>query len=160
MFAVARRNIITADYQRLDREWQPKLAAHADAIAFTPGLFARIEDVYNSLPANLDANQVRLVTRVYEDSVRRGANLGDAGKARLSEINQELAALFAEFRAKVLAAEDTWTVLDSEDDLVGLPPSLIETARATADQRGLAHRWAIANTQSSAGPFLYVLRAP
>ena len=80
MFAVARRNIITADYQRLDREWQPKLAAHADAIAFTPGLFGRIEDVYNSLPANLDADQVRLVTRVYDDSYVAARTLVTQGR--------------------------------------------------------------------------------
>ena len=41
----------TPEFQKLDREWQPKLAAAADAIAFNPGLFKRIEAVYQSAAA-------------------------------------------------------------------------------------------------------------
>ena len=54
------------------------------------------------------------------------------GKAQLGEINQELAGLFTEFSAKVLADENTWTVLDSEADLAGLPDSLVAAAKAAA----------------------------
>jgi peptidyl-dipeptidase Dcp len=73
---------------------------------------------------------------------------------RLSEINQELAARFAEFRAKVLADENTWTVLERREDLAGLPDSVVATARAAAQARGLSGRWAILNTRSSVDPFL------
>ena len=119
------------------------------------GLFRRIEAVYRSLPAsNLEPDQIRLVTRLYEHFVRRGAQLNTAEKARLSEINQELAARFAEFRAKVLADENTWTVLDRESDLAGLPASVIAAARTSAEERGLAGSWAIVNTRSSVDPFL------
>ena len=78
--------------------------------------------------SNLDAEQKRLVTRTQEYFVRRGAQLNDAEKRRLSEINQELAARFADFRAKVLADENTWTVLERDADLAGLPESAIATA--------------------------------
>jgi peptidyl-dipeptidase Dcp len=155
MFGVARQNVTTPEYQALEREWQPKLAAHADAIAFNPGLFKRIESVYQSLPAsNLEPDQVRLTSRVYEQFVRRGAKLNAEQKKRLSDINQELAARFADFRAKVLADENTWTVLHSEEDLAGLPASSIATAKAAAEERGLRGKWAIVNTRSSADPFL------
>jgi peptidyl-dipeptidase Dcp len=86
--------------------------------------------------------------------VRRGARLGEAEKAQLSTINQELASLYASFRQKVLADEDTWTVLDSEADLAGLPPALVDSAKAAAAERTLAGKWAIVNTRSSVDPFL------
>lgn len=155
MFGVARENVTNREYQELEREWQPKLAAAADATIFNKELFKRIETVYRSLPTSaLDAQQTRLVTRIHDYFVRRGANLSDADKMRLSEINQELAARFAEFRAKVLADENTWTVLEKESDLDGLPDSVVTTAKAAAEERGLAGKWVIVNTRSSVDPFL------
>jgi peptidyl-dipeptidase Dcp len=155
LFGVLRHNLSTPEIQALDREWQPKLAAADDEITFNPRLFERLEAVYRSLPSsNLTADQKRLTAITYDEFVRRGARLNDADKARLSAINQELAALFSEFRSKVLADEDTWTVLDREDDLAGLPASLISAARAAADERGLEGTWAIVNTRSSVDPFL------
>ena len=155
LFAVLRQNISTAEIQALDREWQPKLAAADDAIVFNPGLFTRIETVYRALATSaLTAEQKRLTERMYEHFVRRGARLNDAQKKRLSDINQQLATLFSEFRAKVLEEENTWTVLEREADLAGLPPSLVSAANAAADERGLRGKWAIVNTRSSVDPVL------
>ena len=154
MFGVARENVTNREYQALEREWQPKLAAAADAILFNEGLFRRIETVYQSLAgSNLAPDQIRLATRVYEYFVRRGAKLKQAEKTRLSEINQQLAAQFAEFRAKVLADENTWTVIERQSDLAGLPPTVVAAAKAAAEERGLSG-WAIVNTRSSVDPVL------
>ncbi|HJU90382.1 MAG TPA: M3 family metallopeptidase [Gemmatimonadaceae bacterium] len=155
LFGVMRDNMSTPAYQALTREWQPKLAAADDAIAFNPGLFARVEAVYKSLPnAKLTAEQKRLATRTYEGFVRRGAKLDAAQKARLSEINQQLARLFSEFSQKVLADENTWTVLNSEADLAGLPASFVSAAKSAASERGVEGKWVIVNTRSSVDPFL------
>ena len=86
--------------------------------------------------------------------MRRGAKLNAAEQKRLSDINQELAALFSEFSAKVLADENTWTVLDREAELAGLPDVAHLGRKAAADERGLAGKWAIVNTRSSVDPFL------
>jgi peptidyl-dipeptidase Dcp len=155
LFFVMRSNMSTPAYQALDREWQPKLAAASDAILLNPRLFRRIEAVHQSLAASkLATDDKRLVTLTFDNFVRRGARLDAPEKARLSEINQRLAGLFSEFNAKVLADENTWTVLDREADLAGLPSSLAGAARAAADERGLAGKWAIVNTRSSVDPFL------
>ena len=45
MFGVARESVTTPAYQALEHEWQPKLAAAADAILFNEGLFKRIQRV-------------------------------------------------------------------------------------------------------------------
>lgn len=153
MFGVARENVTNPQYQALEREWQPKLAAAADEIVFNKALFSRIESVH-AADAGVDAEQKRLTARMYEQFVRAGAKLNDADKRRLSSINQELAARFADFRAKVLADENTWTVLEHESDLAGLPESVVITAKAAAEERGLRGTWAIVNTRSSVDPFL------
>ncbi len=138
LFDIARQNIVTPEYQSLEREWRPRLSETADATVFNRGLFARIETVHRSLPSsNLAPDQKRLATRVFEQYVRKGATLDAAQKDRLSQINQELVKLYAVFRTRILADENTWTVLDAEADLAGLPASLVSVARAAADQRGI-----------------------
>ena len=155
LFVVARENITNARFQALEREWQPKLAAASDALLMNAALFRRIEAVHQSLDRSaLAPDQKRLTTRLYDFFVRRGARLAQPQKEQLAKINQELAALFAEFRQKLLADENTWTVLDEEGDLAGLPPSLVETARAAAEERKLSGKWLVVNTRSSVDPFL------
>lgn len=155
MFSVVRDNMSTPQVQTLEREWTPKLAAASDAITFNPGLFTRVEAVYQSLPKSaLTAEQKRLVTRTYEGFVRAGAKLDAAGKKRMSEINQELARLFTEFSSKVLADENTWIVIDTQADLAGLPDSVIAAARTAATERKLDGTWVIVNTRSSVDPVL------
>jgi peptidyl-dipeptidase Dcp len=155
LFNVMRENMSSPDYQKVDREWQPRLAAHSDAVAFNQALFRRIEAVYEGrAAAGLTPEQTRLVTRTYEGFVRRGARLDEPQKRQLSDINQELAGLFSEFAAKVLADEDTWTVMERREDLAGLPDSMVAAARAAAEERGLPGRWVIVNTRSSVDPFL------
>jgi peptidyl-dipeptidase Dcp len=97
---------------------------------------------------------VRLVEKVHDRFVRSGARLDLVQQARLGEINQELAALFADFSARILGDEDTWVTLESEADLAGLSSSQIASARAEAVERGLPDKWVIVNTRSSVDPFL------
>ena len=154
VFNVMRLNMSTPEYRALDREWQPRLSAAADAITFLPGLFERIDEIRRSLvEAPLGPEQARLVALVHDDFARAGAMLGAADRERLSALNQELAALYADFRAKVLADENTWTLFTSDADLAGLPAGLLSAAAEAARERGLTG-WAILNTRSSVDPFL------
>ena len=125
MFGVARESVTTPDYQKLELEWQPKLAAAADQIVFNAGLFRRIHAVYDALPAlHLEPDQARLVTRTYDRFVRHGAQLDATSRLRLSVINQELASRYAEFRAKVLADENTSTVVEDGKVIVNTRSSV------------------------------------
>lgn len=153
LFGVAVDNVTNPQYQALEREWEPKLTAASDAIFMNSRLFERVASVYASR-SRLAADQQRLTERLHDLFVRRGARLAEAEKKQLSAINQELALLFAEFGQKVLADEDTWTVLEGEADLAGLPPTLVDSAKAAADERKLAGKWIIVNTRSSVDPFL------
>src|SRR4029450_2728535 len=120
LFGVMTDNMSTPAYQALDKEWSPKLSAAYDKINLNSKLFARIATVNEHRDhVGLDAKQMRLLTRTYEGSVRRGAKLNDAQKAQLSDYNQQLATDFSEFNSRLLADEATFTQA-SEADMAGV----------------------------------------
>jgi peptidyl-dipeptidase Dcp len=155
LFGVMVENMSSPEYQALDQTWSPRLAAASDEIVFNRTLFRRIEVVHAGRhTAGLTAEQLRLVERVYERFVRSGARLDDTQQARLGQINQDLAALFADFSARILADENTCVSFESEADLAGLSASQVASARAEAVERGVPDKWVIVNTRSSVDPFL------
>lgn len=147
----------TPDFQVVQREMAPKLAAFADRITQNEALFRRIEAVYNSPgKAKLTPEQQRLAWLYHSNFVRAGAKLDAAKKSRLSEINQKLAGLYTRFSQNLLADEtDQFLVVKSEDELAGLPQSLRDAAAAAAASKKLPPgQWVITNTRSSVDPFL------
>jgi peptidyl-dipeptidase Dcp len=155
VFGVMTSSTNTPEYQALDKEWSPKLAAASDEITFNDRLFQRIKAVYEARETSgLTPEQKRIVERSYRAYVRGGAELNAEQKAELGRINQRLAALFSDFSSKVLNDEDAWTVLDGEADLAGLPESLKASYKAAAEARNLPGKWAVVNTRSSVDPFL------
>jgi len=144
------------EFQVVQREMAPKLAAFNDKINQNAPLFKRIEAVYNSPEkAGLTAEQQRLAWLYYTNFVRSGARLELDAKARLSQINQQLAGLFTRFSQNVLAEEnDQYVELKSEADLAGLSQSLRDAAAEAAKTKKLPGSWVIMNTRSSVDPFL------
>jgi peptidyl-dipeptidase Dcp len=144
------------EFQAIEREMAPRLAAFADEITQNEKLFQRIEAVYHSPDkAKLTPEQQRLAWLYYTRFVRSGAKLDGAAKKRLSDINQRLASLYTGFSQNVLADEENYTVvLESEADLAGLPESVRAGAAAAAEARGQKGKWVITNTRSSMEPFL------
>ena len=154
LFGVMTSNMNSPEYIALNREWSPKLSAASDEIFFNAPLFKRIETIYsNRESASLTAEQKRLVERTYQQFVRSGAKLSAAQKQELGRMNQQLAGLFADFSAKLLADENTWVLITSESGLSGLPASLKSAYKSAADERKLTG-WAVVNTRSSVDPFL------
>jgi len=144
-----------SDFQVVEREMAPRLAAFSDQITQNEPLFKRIETIYNSpAKSKLNAEQQRLVWLYYTNFVRAGARLSPEAKARLSEINQKLAGLYTKFSQNVLAEEtDQFILLKSEDELAGLPQSIRDAAAAAATTKKQTG-WLIMNTRSSVDPFL------
>ncbi|HEX7707866.1 MAG TPA: M3 family metallopeptidase [Thermoanaerobaculia bacterium] len=155
-YSVWSSTLNTSDFQVVEREMAPRLAAFNDQITQNERLFRRIEAVYNSpAKAQLTPEQQRLTWVRYNSFVRAGARLDATAKQRLSQINQELAGLFTRFSQNVLADEtNQFLVLESESDLAGLPQSFREGAAAAASQKGHTGKWVITNTRSSIDPFL------
>jgi peptidyl-dipeptidase Dcp len=155
LFGVMTDNMTTPAYQALEKEWSPKLSAASDEIILNPKLFQRVKAVYEAREsAGLDAKQQRLVTRLYDSFVRRGANLSPEQKQQLSAYNSELAGKFAVFGEKVLADESTY-ITATEAELKGVPADIKAAAASAAAERKLpVGSFAIVNTRSAVDPIL------
>src|SRR5918999_57436 len=156
LYGVWGATMSTPEYQTLQREMAPKLAAFNDQITQNEALFKRIGAVYNSpAKARLTPEQQRVTWLYYTNFVRAGARLSPDAKKRLSQINQQLAGLYTKFSQNVLAEEtDQFMVLKSEAELAGLPQSLRDAAAVAAETKKQPGTWVIMNTRSSIDPFL------
>ncbi|MFC7536786.1 M3 family metallopeptidase [Sphingomonas sp. GCM10030256] len=155
VFGVMTDNMSTPAYQALDKEWSPKLSAAFDEIRLNPKLFERISTLHAQKDSlGLDAKQNRLLTRLYESYVRNGARLNPEQKQQLSGYNQQLAGLFSDFNARLLADEGTFTTATAAE-MKGVPQDVRDAAAATAKDKGLpAGTFAIRNTRSAVEPVL------
>ncbi len=139
----------TGEFQAVEREMGPKIAALHDAVTGNAELFARVEAVYRERPED------RLSWYYYTKFVRAGANLAPASKSRVAAINERLASLFANFSQNLLADEEGHTLfLTGKQDLAGLPQPQCDAAAAAAAALGRPGHWAILNTRSAMDPFL------
>jgi peptidyl-dipeptidase Dcp len=156
IFGVYSSTMSTPDFQKVEEEMAPRLAAFSDQITQNEKLFKRIAAVYDARESSkLTPEQKRLAWYNYTNFVRAGAKLDATAKKRTSEINQRLASLYTKFSQNLLADETDYVLfLDKESELAGLPDSLRAAAAAAAEQRGQKGKWAILNTRSSMEPFL------
>jgi peptidyl-dipeptidase Dcp len=154
IYGVMTSNIGSDDYNAVDTEVSPLLSAAGDEITFNEKLFQRIKAVADGAEAaGLTAEQTRIAVRSRDAFIRSGAALDAAGKAELGRINTALANAFTAFSQKVVADENTWTVIPTEAGVAGLPADNKAAAAAAARSRNV-QGWAIVNTRSSVDPFL------
>jgi peptidyl-dipeptidase Dcp len=156
VYNIYSNNLGTPDFQAVEREMEPKLAAYRDRINQNEALFKRVAAVYESPDKTaLTPEQQRLVWLRYTNMVRAGARLDAEQKAEVATINQRLASLFTSFGQNVLADEThNFMVIEQQEDLAGLPDSFIAGAVAAAKRRGIDGWWVVNNTRSSVEPFL------
>lgn len=156
LYGVWSSTMNVGEFQAVQTEMEPKIAAFNDKINQNPRLFARVKAVYQSPEKpSWSPEQQRLTWNYYNNFVRAGAELSVSAKARVAEINQRLATLFAKFSQNLLADESDYVLyLHSPEELAGLPDSLKTAAAQAATERKHPGEWAILNTRSSMDPFL------
>lgn len=125
------------EIQRIAQEVSPMLTAFSNDITLDPELFRKIKAVHDNKDSlQLTAEQKTLLDRKYKNFVRNGALLPEDKKARLREIDTELAKLKLTFGENVLAETNDYELhIINEEDLKGLPEGTIEAARLTAKNR-------------------------
>ncbi len=154
IYGVMTSNIGGEAYDAVDTELSPILSAASDEITFNEKLFQRIKTVADNADAmGLSPQQKRLAERRRDAFIRSGANLDAAGKAELGRINTALSNAFTRFGQKVVADENSWTLIPNEAGVAGLPASNKAAAASAARSRNL-QGWAILNTRSAVDPFL------
>ena len=143
------------EFQNVETIIEPKLSEYSDKIAQNSKLFKRIEKIYNSEEyKTLSLEAQRLTYLKYSGLVRNGARLNETDKAKLSNYNQALAALYTKFSQNLLSDEnDKIVVIENKTDLKGLSKDLVDAA-ASAGVGVNKGKWVINNTRSSVDPFL------
>ncbi|MCS5494976.1 M3 family metallopeptidase [Curtobacterium flaccumfaciens] len=129
----------TPELHDLEAEVSPLLAAHRDAITLDSRLYARVQEVRGGAEAaGLTGEALRLVERTHAEMTLAGAGLDDAGKERLTAINQELSTLTTTFERNLLEdTNDSAVHVTNEDELEGLDDGAKSAAAAAAADRGL-----------------------
>ncbi len=146
----------TPDFQVIEKEMAPKLAAFQDEIIQNQKLFKRIETIYNSPEkVKLNPEQQRLSWYQWNRFILQGAKLDGKQKLKITELNQKLATLTTQFSQNQLADEENeFMVIEKKEDLANLPQSVIDAAAGEATAKKLNGKWVLTNTRSSVEPFL------
>lgn len=161
-FAILNASLTNPNLEKLDSTYAPRLAAHQDSIRLNPQLFARIRAIYEARnTARLSPEQKRLVELYYRDFTRSGALLSSEDKEKLKKINGDIARLVSQFRQNVLKEANASLVLvDSREELAGLPEPAIAAAAAAAKAAGAGGKFGIRLTNTSGQPPLALLQNP
>ncbi|EJK67897.1 hypothetical protein THAOC_11003 [Thalassiosira oceanica] len=151
----------TPEMQDVQTAMAPVLSRHRSKTYAIPGLFSKIEMMYNMREEKVssgewDTEQSRLAERIYLNFVRQGAKLDSKSKDEYADIQAELAGLQTSFIQNMLKDEETWEMVLSENDMEGCPTDLVSAARQAALDRGHAgeDEYVITLGRSLVEPFL------
>jgi peptidyl-dipeptidase Dcp len=135
----------TDSLQAIQEDIAPQLANHYDAIFLNNKLYQRVKSLYDRRDAlGFSQPQKALVEYYSRNFVRAGANLSEADKTKLRQLNQEESKLTTEFQSRLLAATKAGAlVIDDVKELDGMSEGEIAAAAAAAKQRGLDGKWVI-----------------
>lgn len=157
VFGPLRSSNTNDNMQALAREITPKMTKHRDNISMDPVLFSKVKAVYDKRnELGLDAEQLRVTEKYYQDFVRNGANLPAEDQAKLKALNEELSKLSLQFGENVLAEtnKNFKMVVDKKEDLAGLPDDEIVRAAEEATKAGEPGKWVFTMAKPSMLPFL------
>ncbi|MCC6103898.1 MAG: M3 family metallopeptidase [Acetobacter sp.] len=137
----------------------PKLSAHEDSIYLNPKLFARVQYLHARQDAlGLNAEQKQVLDVYYQAFIHAGAQLSDADKAKLRDLNTRLSKLETLFQQKLLAATKAAAlVVSDKTKLAGLDDAALTNALNAAKDRKLTDKWLLPLQNTTQQPQLAAL---
>lgn len=133
----------TPELQEVSEKLLPRYTAFSDELMMNDKLFDRVKYLYDRRDSlGLAHDETRALEQSYKDFTRNGALLDEAGKKQLKEVNARLADLYIKFNKNLLEANNTFEiVVDSKEELAGIPQSTVDNAAAEAKARGKEGKW-------------------
>lgn len=146
----------TPEIQALMPVIGPKRAEFSNDIWLDSELFAKVKELHDNLHSlNLTGERKFFVEKVYRDFSKSGANLPEAKKARLREIDQRLSQILPQFRQNVTQSSNKFQLwISSPEEVPGLPASALEAAKADATAKGQPEKWLFTLQMPSFFPFM------
>ena len=141
---------------KIANEVSPLLSEHNDNLYLNELIFNKVKSLYLE-KENLDLNpeQKRILEKYYKNFVRSGANLNDADKQILRDINKELSQAELDFGQNLLAENNAYQrFVTVETELAGLPESVIHAAAEAATDAGQTNQWLFTLSKASFMPVL------
>ena len=138
---------------------QPALVQFATRLSQSKAFYDGFKQLAND--DSLSPAQRRIVEAAIRDAELSGVGLEGEAKQQFNQIQQQLAALSTQFSNHVLDATKAFSLtLTSQEDVAGLPPSLLSLAAQAAREAGQdtataeSGPWRITLDIPSYGPFL------
>lgn len=118
---------------------QGEVSAFYTGIPLNSGLWSKIKRLSGTDEAKaLEGERRRYLKKTIDTFRRHGADLDEAGKKRLEEIDVELTRITTKFSENVLDSTNAFELLITQEaNLAGLPPTAIASARQSAQRKGL-----------------------
>lgn len=144
------------DLQEIAQNISPIMSSHNDDVMLNQELFLKIKTVYdNKESLALTTEQNKLLEETYKGFIRSGANLNANDKDKLRALNEELSLLSLKFGQNILSETNEFNMMvDSEEELAGLPQSVIDAAAQAAKESGKKGRWLFTLHNPSWTPFM------
>jgi peptidyl-dipeptidase Dcp len=144
------------EIQKVAEKITPELSKLNNDIYLNEKLYEKIKIVYDKKDKlNLTPEEQKLLEEYYKDFTRAGIGLSEEKKNRLREINQQLSSLQLKFGENLRKETNAIAlVIEKEEDLIGLPESVIKAAAELAEANGMKGKWAFNLQRPSWTPFL------
>ncbi|WP_128914834.1 M3 family metallopeptidase [Granulicella sibirica] len=125
------------DLQKIETEETPKLSELEDATTLNTKLFTRVRSIYDSRATlSLDPESARLLELTFQRFTHAGADLNDADKVRLKEINSQLSVMSNTFNQRLLSGTKSAAFATTDlKALAGLSEGRIAAASLAAKSR-------------------------
>ena len=137
IFGMLSSSDLDDEMQEVQNEMMPRLEEHYNAIMLNDKLFERVKVVYDKRATlALDAVDMRLLEKTYNDFVRSGALLKGEDKERLMAINAELTTLNIRFGNNLLAENARFEMLLNDSQVGDLPEGVRNQAKEAATAAG------------------------
>ena len=117
----------------------PKISTFFSELGLHAGLWTALKTYQASEAAQqLSPEWTRFLTLTVDEFRRGGADLSEADKARLTELNVKLAELTNQFGKNVMDGIKAYELYVGPERLSGVPPRLVEATAADAEAHGRA----------------------
>ncbi|OQR88879.1 peptidase M3, partial [Achlya hypogyna] len=142
------------ELQAVELEMAGPLAAFQSKVTTFPGLFDRIDAVYESRD-QFQGEDLRLLERIHLDFVRSGARFDKETQARYNDIMTSLAELTTKFSQNVMSDESDVTIELSTAEMTGCPDDMLASAKQNAIDRNAGDdKYVVTLSRSMVEPFL------
>ncbi|MEQ8470689.1 MAG: M3 family metallopeptidase [Marinoscillum sp.] len=145
----------TDSIKGISRVISPELSSHRDNIYLNNNFYQRVKSLYEQrADLGLTIEQNKLLENYHTNFVRAGAALSDEEKTQMRALNQKLSSLTVEFGENVLNETNAFEMVLTEEQLGGLPESVVSGGADAAAEKGLDGKYVFTTHRPSLYPFI------